>query len=348
MKYTILQHPGHNRVYYNSADKLAIAELKIASEQLSVTCNNIEITEIGNVRYLLFETDNALSENDLQILSRLSFLFAIFRIDELNAETCLIPINKDNYQYLDSKISTLLKYHGKTNEIFTRMMINVALLSSDFDYSENIKILDPVAGKGTTLFEAAVSNFDVYGIEIEPKAVHETTVFFKKYLEMERLKHNSTKRQVYGTNKSNGVFIQEFEYARSKEEFKSQNSVKKLGIVNGNSKEADKYYKNEDFHLIAGDLPYGIVHGNTGAKKTDSIIRNPSELLNECIPAWYKVLKKGGVIVMAWNSFLVSRQKLAGIFNENGFEVLDQTAYNEFEHMVDKSIKRDIVVAKKG
>ena len=39
---------------------------------------------------------------------------------------------------------------------------------------------------------------------------------------------------------------------------------------------------------------------------------------------------------MAWNSFLVSRQKLADIFYENGFEVLDQTAYNEFEHIVDK------------
>ena len=228
------------------------------------------------------------------------------------------------------------------------MMINVALLSSDFDYSENIKILDPVAGKGTTLFEAAVSNFDVYGIEIEPKAVHEVTVFFKKYLEMERLKHSSTKRQVFGTNKSNAVFIQEFEYARSKEEFKSQDLIKKLGIVNGNSKEADKYFKNEDFHLIVGDLPYGIVHGNTGAKKTETITRNPSELLSDCIPAWYKVLKKGGVIVMAWNSFLVSRQKLADIFHENGFEVLNQVSYNEFEHMVDKSIKRDILVAKKN
>lgn len=43
------------------------------------------------------------------------------------------------------------------------MMINVALLSSDFNYNDRIQLLDPIAGKGTTLFEGAVYGFDTYG-----------------------------------------------------------------------------------------------------------------------------------------------------------------------------------------
>jgi len=347
MKYVILQHPGHNRVYYKLSGKLALAELKIASRRLSGPCINIEIVEIEDIRYLSIETEKELLENDLQILSRLSFVFAIFKVDNLNGKPCLIPIKKVDYEYLDSKISSLLKYQGKTNELFTKMMINVALLSSDFNYTDKIHMLDPVSGKGTTLFEGAVYGFDVSGIEIESKFVHDTAIFFKKYLETERLKYSTIKRQIYGKNKLNAVNILEFEYARSKQEFKSKETVKKMGMVCGNSQDAFKYFKQKDFHLIVGDLPYGIFHGNSTDKKMSSVTRNPSELLSNCLPEWHKVLRKGGVVVVAWNSFVASRHKLSNIFAENGFDVLSQAPYDEFEHMVDKSIKRDIVVAKK-
>jgi tRNA G10 N-methylase Trm11 len=204
-----------------------------------------------------------------------------------------------------------------------------------------------VAGKGTTLFEGAVYGFDVFGIEIEPKSVHEASIFFKKYLETERLKHTASKRQIAGKKKSEAVHIQEFEYARSKEEFKSKETVKKLGMINGNSQEASKYFKKNQFHLIVGDLPYGIVHGNSGERKAASITRNPSELLEACLPAWEQVLQKGGCLVLAWNAFVASKQKLVEIVNQHGLQVLSDSPYDEFQHMVDKSIKRDILVAKK-
>ena len=70
-------------------------------------------------------------------------------------------------------------------------------------------------------------------------------------------------------------------------------------------------------------------------------------MLIESLPVWKKVLLKGGVVVVAWNSFLESRENLSEIFKSNDFEVFMQHPFNEFEHMVDKSIKRDIVVAKK-
>lgn len=345
--YLILQHPGHNRVYYNLADKLALAELKIASTHLAVKSENCRIQEIAGIRYLALDTKEEFKEVDLQILSRLSFVFALYKLKKQDDQTILIPLKRFNYEYVNEKISSLLKYPGKTNELFTKMMVNVALLSSEFTYDHQIELLDPVAGKGTTLFEGTVYGFHATGIEIEPKSVHDATIFFKKFIETEHYKHKTDKRQVYGKSKSEAVYIQEFEYARTKDEFKSDHTRRKLSYVTGNGQDAHHYFKAHSFNLIVGDLPYGIAHGNKGAKKTNSITRNPSELLELCLPQWYKVLKKGGTIVLAWNAFLVSRARLTQIFENNGYTVLSDEPYNQFEHLVDKSIKRDIIVAKK-
>lgn len=347
IRYLLLQHPGHNRVYYNSAGELALSELKLACLRLSQACNNIDIVEISNVRYLSFTTNEDLLDSDLQILSRLSFVFALYKEAKLQESICLVPLVKDTYESIDQKISSLLKYSGKTNELFTKMMINVALLSSNFSYSDRILLLDPVAGKGTTLFESAVYGFDAMGIEIDKKAAQESGAFFKKYLQVERYKHITDERQVFGKNKAEAIYAQEFEYGASKDDFKDDNLRRKLGVVNGSTLDADKYFKKESFHLIVGDLPYGIAHGNSVTNKAGSITRNPSELLDQCLPQWQQVLKKGGVVVVAWNSFVISRHKLTKVFASHGFEVLSSDLYDNFEHMVDQSIKRDIIVAKK-
>jgi hypothetical protein len=346
-QYLILQYPGHNRVYYNLADKLALAELKIALSRCSVACKEIEVVQLKGVRYLSFQTEEALNTIDYALLHRLSFVFAFFEGVKIENETYLKPLDKVAYEYLDTKISSLLKYPGKTNELFTKMMINVALLTSDYNYSDVIALLDPVAGRGTTLYEASVQGFSTYGIELDSKSAHEAIVFFKKYLQTEGIKHKYAKKQVAGSSKSKAIYMDIFQYARTKEDFKQAATTKTLGLVNGNAKEAARYFKHEQFHLIVGDLPYGIFHGNSTPKSNKSKTRNPSELIKDCLVDWKKVLKKGGCIVLAWNSFLVSRTQLARLFEENGLTVLNGSPYDEFEHMVDQSIKRDIIVAKR-
>lgn len=343
--YLILQNPGHNRVYYEAAGKLALAELTLATEKMEASCSEIKSIEIAGVRYLQFITENLLSEKDLQIISRLSFLYALYELKEIDNQQSLVPIPLYAFKYVDDKISTVLKYPGKTNELFTRMMINVAALSSSFGYDESIRLLDPVAGKGTTLFEASIYGFNAFGVELETKSVHDTSLFFKKYLQTERYKNHFEKRQVAGKKKSEATYMDEFSYNRTKEEFKNEEQHKKLGIINGPSQYTDQYFKKNSIHLIVGDLPYGVAHGNIGKKNAGS--RNPSELIAECLPAWKAVLKPGGIIVLAWNTFLVSPKRLADIFSDAGLVVLNNEPYQQFEHMVDKSIKRNIIVVKK-
>ena len=344
-KYLILQHPGHNRVYYKNSDKLALAELKIALSRTSYNCIGLEVSILKGIRYISFSSVKELSTADFDIISRLSFVFAIYKLNNSETPTLLEPIEKVEYEYVAQKISSIQKYAGKTNELFTKMMINVGLLSSDFNYDTKVELLDPVAGKGTTLFEGLVYGFNATGVEFEQKSVHFTQVFFKKYLEEEKYKHEVSNKQVDGKSKADGIFAQTFEFAKTKAEFKTKEERKKLEMVNGNSQNIGSYFKSQQFHLIVGDLPYGIAHGNTTGAKNTSITRNPSELIETCLEGWVKVLKTGGALVLAWNAFVISRKKLQIFFENSGLKVLVDEPYNEFEHMVDKSIKRDIIVA---
>ena len=343
MKYLILQNPGHNRVYYDQSEKLAMAELSIAARFFKSPCLSVNSEIIAGIRYIGFESENELQDTDIQLISGLSFVFAIFKYDK----GCFFPVEKNETLYLPEKLSAIQKYHGKTNELFTRMMISVAALSSDFYGKSGIRFLDPVSGRGTGLFEAAIHGFDAYGIEKDHKSVHDGASFFKTFLKKERFKHEYLLRPVAGTSKKNAVRMHDFEYARNKEEFSEKSQRKHLGMVEGDTLNASGYFKADYFHLIAGDLPYGIVHGNMDRKQSGGNTRNPSDLLQQCLPEWYKILKPGGCIVMSWNSFLLPYKRMADLFEEAGFSALKDESYTCFEHRVDQAIKRNIIVAKK-
>jgi len=343
--YAILLHPGHNRVYYNESITLSQAEFLVASQSFEKPCSNLSVIELGGLSYLTFTSQEELGLHDISLISRLSFVFAIFKIVVINDAKHLVPIIKDSYEYVNSKISSLLKYSGKTNESFTKMMINVAVFSSKFSHFDTLKFLDPIAGKGTSLFEASVFGFDAYGLELDVDSVHQAQVFFKKYLEQERYKHTFAKRKIGGKDTKQIHTLFEFKYADSKEAFQNEDEVRTLVISEGNTQEASRYYKNNSFQIMVGDLPYGIAHSNKNKKHQKSVTRSPKELLDNSLPEWYKLLCKGGSLVLAWNSFVFHKDEMAALLRKHNFTVLTDSPYSMFEHKVDKAIKRDIVVA---
>lgn len=340
LEYLILRNPGHNRVYFEQAKKLALAELSICVQRLEANVLEVKSIELGGISYLSFVASQELSEKDLEFVSRLSFIFALYQKEgEL-----LKPIACLNYEYLPSKVSNILKYPGKTNELFTKMMVNVAMLSSGFDLEEPIQLLDPVAGRGTTLFESLVYGYQSFGVELESNSVQESLVFMRRFLKNERYKHQKSERQIAGKNKSEAVYLNEIEFALTKDDFKEGNRVK-FGLIHADTRKADYFFNKKSFHLIVGDLPYGIGHGNTTQKHHHgSNTRNPYELLEQSIPVYKKLLKKGGAICLAWNSFVLNRNRIAELFSQSGLSVCDTDPYFQFEHMVDQSIKRDIIV----
>ena len=338
-KYAVLLAPGHNRVYFEESKKLAISELEIAALKIRSKLKNYKLSDIAGIDYITFESDDALSGIDLNIISRLSFVYALYELSDLNGSFSLKPIAKDAVQVFDTDIGGMLKYSGKTNELFTKMMINTALNSCDCAEASRTRLLDPVAGKGTTLFEAAMMGIDAYGIEISSKLVSESQVFFKKFLEKARFKHT------YAREKTQSMSIHKFEFAKTKEDMKS--AAHTLVMADGDAKYTGKCFKKDFFDIITGDLPYGIAHGNKSSDARASKTRSPGELLSECLPHWRDVLKPGGAIVLSWNAFVLPKEPLREILRGAGFRVLEGGPYERFAHRVDQAIKRDVAAATK-
>ncbi len=345
-QYALLANPGHNRVYFEESVKLSVSELNILLSRASAKYSKVRQQYIAGIAYITFSTENPLTSGDLAILSRVSFAYAIF---ELKAEAdgfSLVPIAKTDEPYMDTSVSTILKYKGKTNELFTRMMINLALFSSNFNDKTGLKLLDPVAGKGTTLFEGLISGFDVYGIEIGSKVANETYHYFKKYLETEKFKHTAKAEKINTGDKALNAVRYKFQLAKTKEDMKS-NRFKTFELIAGNSVFANRYYRKNSFHVLVGDLPYGVQHGNVTNERQSSLTRNPRELLKACLPVWREVLMPGGTMALAWNTFVLPRDELVKLLEQAGFDVFNDGDWLGFEHRVDQAIRRDIVVARK-
>ena len=342
----LLANPGNNRVYFEASKQLSLAELEIACRRFSVKCKDFALSEIEGILYLTFNAEGPLNSDDMVWLSRLSFTYAIFELRKKESEVVLIPVRKEPSHYFNYDLSTILKYTGKTNELFTRLMINVAILSSNFYNIKDINLLDPVAGKGTTLFESLIAGYNSYGIEINSKVVHEAAVYFKKYLENGKYKHTLKKERMRGEAKKFTSNFYRFEVAKSKEDYKAGKTLQ-LCMVSGDSRYSNSFFKKKMFHIIVGDLPYGVQHGNVSNQNKSSITRSPKELLRYCLPSWTDSLKSGGVIVLAWNKFVLNREQIIEIFSEHNLDVLNDSPYTDFEHRVDQAINRDIIVAKK-
>lgn len=338
VKYAVLLNPGHNRVYYKETKKLSVSELSVASQFLASSLSDIKIESIADNLYCTFKSDEHLDYNDLSVISVLSFTFALFEVYENGSRLCFAPVKLPKTDFLEDDITTILKYKGKTNELFTKMMVNIATLCCGS--KEGAKLLDPMAGKGTTLFEGMTRGFNVCGIEQAKASAHDGSVFVKKYLEQKRIKHVSKSRTINGGKKSIGRATS-FEYAMSKEDFKAD-KLKQFELIHGDATLADKYYKQKYFNMIVCDLPYGVQHmGRSGQSSS----RNPEQLLKQSLISWKKVLKSGGAIVLAFNVNILKKQRVAELLIEAGLT----SVYNDimFEHFVDTSILRDIIIAKK-
>lgn len=340
--YLVLQDPGHNKVYFEQSKQLALAELTLTCEKFNEQCADVGIVEIAGIRYLSFTSNEALSAESLELLSQMSFAFALFKLQETKGKEVLLPISKLFVPTVDPKISSILKYPGKTNELFTRMMINIAQLSGK-PSKGTPRLFDPIAGRGTTLYEGMIYGFDVTGMEIKPQPVQEATQFLKKYFETEKIKHRFDKYKLKGKSKKPAIQKLEFVYAKDKQLFKDPANHKKVSFIESNSALANEYFKSNLFDFIVGDLPYGIAHNN--ASKTVNSSRNPYAFLKDSLDSWFDVLKPGGAIVLAWNSFLLDIEKMRELMESHGYYALKGGAYDQFEHMVDRSIKRNVVVA---
>ena len=281
-------------------------------------------------------------EEDFKALGFSSIYYALFEIVEGGL---LRPIVVPDFHTFPESMVQILKYNGKTNEQFTRLMVNLAL-SVCKTGSKKITLFDPMCGKGTTLYEGFIRGFDVKGIEINEQWVQEIQTYVVRFLKEGKFKHKTEKSKVSDSKKKKIANVFSLTASSKKEDFNTDNA-QSFQLFNADTRKADLLLKKKSCDIIITDLPYGVQHGSKNDKNS-MMERSPLGLLKEAIPAWHNVLKTKGSLVLSYNEFTMKYDDVAILLEKNGFKVLDESPYNNYLHRVDQSINRNLIVAIKA
>lgn len=312
-RFAILVSPLAKGAFF--ADAIAVAKKELSWVAHIDYCEHLAF---GQMDFLLVDAEF----DALPVLARLSFAQGIF---ELHGEQ-FAPLSNGPEFALHEDFVFGSKYKGKTNETLTQLLINVGLASVEYDDVGSLKLLDPMCGRGTTLLWALRYGMSCKGLEQDPKSLAEFRSGVKKWCKLHRQKHRFTDGFIGPANKQSQGKFYNFEI-----------DDKSMRAVVGDSQETSHYFRSEKFNLLVCDLPYGIQY--LSAKNT----RNPLDVITACAPGWVQCLRKDGVLVLAFNSYMPKRAELRSLFIDQGLIDLDFSA----SHRMSESIVRDVLVMKK-
>lgn len=340
-EYAVLISPSTNRVYAASARQMMWAEISVFGETIvDGRIRDLAETTIGGVPYLRMSADG-LTEGDIAALSNLSSVYALFEVrDDL-----LRPLPVSPLDVFGSDLITIPKYAGKTNEQFTKLLLNVTALATDSpgDFLRRpLRVLDPLCGRGTTLNQAMMYGFDASGVDIDGKDFDAYVHFIKTWLKNTRLKHAAETVTVRRDRQTLGRRL-DITYGVTKDRYKA-GDVRAIACVNADTLRANEFFKRESFDIVVTDTPYGVQHGSSHT----ALSRSPIELLEAALPVWVSLLRPGGALGLSWNTHVGKREKLAELLSQNGLTVLESEPWLGFCHRVDQSIVRDLMVGRKA
>lgn len=332
MTYAFLLYPHANIRYRQSLLQLAVQELSMT---LSALGREAEVVpqKMGGAMFLTFEAAK-LSERDMRMLSQLASVYMLFEMEDGKLTT----LERMHPNYVGEDLPALLKYKGKTNEMFTDTMLTMALAASAFMpvHDSQLVVCDPMAGRGTTLMLALRRGYHGVGIEIGKADVKEAADYMTRYLEFHRIKYKRTDSALTVRGQVGGR-ENKFVFSDSAEHFKD-GDTRTLRLICGDTREAEALLKPNSVHLMVTDAPYGVQKGTAG--RQDSI----GGTIAAALPGWFDVLKSGGVLAMSFNTHVTRREGLVRLFEKAGFEIV-QTA--NLEHWVEQAISRDVILARK-
>lgn len=338
MKLALKITPQRSTQYANMTETLAAPELLASPPGSAIT--QIEATTLAGQEYLLATFDEEKTQRSLpdtlNILSRLGATSEIYEYFEQIAEVkgpFLRPLSPQFVPFVPLEMAEVRRYKGKTNEVFTRVLLNIAIFAGAYaeQLTGRLRILDPLAGGGTTLFLALASGYDAFGIEHERQDIETTAVFIRQYLKSEGIPF----KELDERGRRAGRRYQ-FEVGR-------KGATRMLVLAHGETSQAQLHLQEVPggprMHAIVGDLPYGIQHFGEIAS-----------LLTKALPVWENLLLPGGTLALAWNATRIERNAMVEFVEQHThMHVRNDPPYTQLAHTVDRVIKmRDIVVAVKA
>src|SRR5437588_2317668 len=253
MKLALKITPQRSTQYANMAEVLAAPEL--LASPVGPAIQEIAPVTLAGQSYLLVTLDDLLSSSTVMpILSRLGATSEVYQYFEKLGEVegpLLRPIEPQFTPFVPLEMAEIRRYKGKTNEIFTQVLLNMALFAGAYAgrFTERLRILDPLAGGGTTLFLGLAAGYDAFGIELERQDVETTAVFTRQYLQGEHIAYKELDERRRAGRRY------QFEIGR-------KGATRVLVLAHGDSSQANLHIQEVPggprVHAVVGDLPYGI------------------------------------------------------------------------------------------
>ena len=331
MLYTMLLWPHANARYQVETEKLARAELEVTLARLGVEYT-WEESGVAGLPSLNFAA-RPLADAEMAVLSRHSLLYALF---ERREDGAFLPLFGREAPRVGADLPGILKYKGKTNETFTQLLVNLAWLAGAMP--EKASLLDPMCGRGTTLFVGANRGWQCTGTDVDKADLKEAETFFKRYLEYHRFKH-ALERESFTLKGKKSAPGAAFTFADTPEHFR-QKQTASLKLTNCDATEAREAFGSRAFHLIACDLPYGVQHASQGGSL--------EKLLARALPGWRGMLKPGGTVAVSFNAQTLKPARVHELMAEAGLSPVEETSDGRFAHWVEQAVTRDLAVARRG
>ena len=315
--------PQRSTQYAALADALAPHELRLSA--IGSLVAGIAPARLGGQDYLRLELTAMPDARQMQELGALAMTSAFFelrdRLDERDGPW-LRPIDTGFAPAFPPDMVMARRYRGKTSELFTRFMLNIARHSSAFaaESWRELRVFDPLAGGGTTLFSALVLGAHVAGVEKNAQDAQTTAAFIQQYAREEAIACNVKEERLKKVGRRWWFDLGKPDPRRC---------MLALGDTLQSAELLAGFRKP---HLIAADLPYGIQHH--GELET---------LLRQALPLWASLLMPGGAMALAWDATRFAREDMVALAHEvlpAPCQVLNAPPYDALAHRVDRVIKR--------
>jgi len=218
------------------------------------------------------------------------------------------------------------RYRGKTNELFTHFLCNVARFSSALARRswDTLRVYDPLAGGGTTLLTALVLGASVAGLDHSAKDIESTAAFLRQFAREAHIAIGEKRERL----KTVG---QRWQFTLG------EDGAQTCLLAHGDTADSHALISGFRPHLIVADLPYGIQHQGELV-----------DLLTRALPVWASLLPPSGAMVLAWESRRYGRADMIALVESAApLSVLNEPPYDAMAHRVDRVIKqRDVLVAR--
>ncbi len=333
-EYLVLLSPSSNRVYAGQAAAVTAAEVEVLVTAIHragfVSAEPVTLAGVGYLGVRLAD------DVDPAVLGGLAATYAVFAREG----GWLRPVEVPSGRHLDDDLLTIPKYPGKTNEQLTHVLLNLTLAATDLPQDGHRRcVLDPLAGRGTTLSWALTLGYDAVGVEVEQREVEAYAAFLTTWLRRKRVKHRIGMTTLRRSGQRLGEVL---------EASIGRDGPQTLVVLAADTLLTAELLQRRRVDAVVTDAPYGVAHGSRSAgHPRGDRDRSPAELLAAAVPVWVSVLRAGGALGIAWNTHGLSRAGLAAICANAGLEVCDDGPWRGLAHRVDAGIQRDLLVARK-